>query len=203
MPNVANSPAARVDIEIGSGTDNAFASALKQQPRENHRHRIEHCSVVTDDILHRIKALGLVIVPHSYLWEHGDKMEAYGEWRWDWMHPARSLLDLGIPIAGHSDSPVSAADPLLRLQDMVTRQSAEGKVYGARQRIRVEEALRVWTLGGAYASFEEERKGSIAVGKLADFVVLSADPAQVKPDAIKNIAVETTAIGGRIVFERK
>ena len=182
---------------------NAFASALKQKPRENHRHRIEHCSVVTEDILRRIKALGLVIVPHCYIWEHGDKMEAYGEWRWDWMHPARSLLDLDIPIAGHSDSPVSAADPLLRMQDMVTRMSAEGKVYGARKRIRVEEALRAWTLGGAYASFEEDRKGSIAVGKLADFVILSADPTQVKLDAIKDIAVEMTAIGGRIVFARK
>src|SRR3954470_5288947 len=139
----------------------AFENALKQKPRANHRHRIEHCSVVTEDILRRIKALGLVIVPHSYIWEHGDKMEGYGSWRWDSMHPARSLLDLGIPMAGHSDSPVSAAEPLLRVQDMVTRTSAEGKVYGARQRVTAEEALRAWTLGGAYASFEEDRKGSI------------------------------------------
>ena len=179
---------------------NAFENALKQTPRANHRHRIEHCSVVTDSILRRIKALGLVIVPHSYIWEHGDKMEGYGEERWDWMHPARSLMDLGIPMAGHSDSPVSAADPLLRVQDLATRTSAEGKVYGARQRITVEEALRAWTLGGAYASFEEDRTGSIAVGKLADFVILSADPTTAKPETIRNIAVEATFIGGRKVF---
>jgi predicted amidohydrolase YtcJ len=113
------------------------------------------------------------------------------------------LLDLGIPIAGHSDSPVSAADPLLRIQDMVTRTSAEGKVYGAKQRITAEEALRSWTLGGAYASFEESHKGSIEPGKLADFVVLAADPIQVKPETIKDIAVEKTFIGGKAVFARE
>jgi predicted amidohydrolase YtcJ len=180
----------------------AFENALAQQPRPNHRHRIEHCSVVTEDLLRRIKKLELVVVPHSYIWEHGDKMENYGEWRWEWMHAARSMLDLGIPVAGHSDSPVSAADVLLRIQDMVTRTSAEGKVYGARQRITADEALRVWTLGGAYASFEEDRKGSIAPGKLADFVVLGANPTRVNPAAIKDIVVEKTFIGGRPVYER-
>jgi predicted amidohydrolase YtcJ len=180
----------------------AFENALKEQPRADHRHRIEHCSVVTAEILERIKELGLVIVPHSYIWEHGDKMEGYGAWRWDWMHPARSLLDRGIPMAGHSDDPVSVADPLLRMQDMVTRTSAEGKVYGARQRITVEEALRAWTLGGAFASFEEDQKGSITEGKLADFVVLSADPTRTESDRIKDIVVEKTVIGGKVVFER-
>jgi predicted amidohydrolase YtcJ len=158
---------------------------------------------VTEDLLRRIKKLGLIVVPHSYIWEHGDKMENYGAWRWDWMHAARSMLDLGIPIAGHSDSPVSVADPLLRLQDMVTRTSAEGKVYGAKQCITAEEALRAWTLGGAYAEFAEDRKGSIETGALADFVVLSADPAHVKSETIKDIIVEKTFIGGRSVFERR
>jgi predicted amidohydrolase YtcJ len=176
---------------------NAFEDALKQKPRADHRHRIEHCSVVTEALLQRIKKFGLVVVPHSYIWEHGDKMENYGAWRWNWMHPARSLIDLGIPMAGHSDDPVSLSDPLLRIQDMVTRTSAEGKVYGAKQRITVEEALRAWTLGGAFASFEEDREGSITGGKLADFVVLSADPTQVASERIRHIAVEKTFIGGK------
>lgn len=179
----------------------AFENALQQKPRTDHRHRIEHCSVVTEDLLRRIKKLNLVVVPHSYIWEHGDKMEAYGEWRWNWMHAARSMLDRGIPVAGHSDFPVSAADPLLRIQDMVTRTSAEGKVYGAKQRISAEEALRAWTLGGAYAEFAEERKGSIAPGKLADFVVLGADPTRVKPETVKDIVVEKTFIAGKAVFQ--
>ena len=180
---------------------NAFENALRQKPRANHRHRIEHCSVVTAALLQRIQKLGLVVVPHSYIWEHGDKMENYGAGRWDWMHPARSLIDLGIPMAGHSDDPVSVSEPLLRIQDMVTRTSAEGKVYGAKQRVTAEEALRAWTLGGAFASFEEDRKGSITVGKLADFVVLSADPTQVPSSRIKDIQVEKTVVNGRILFE--
>lgn len=181
----------------------AFEFAMKEKPRANHRHRIEHGSVVTQELLKRIQKLGLVVVPHSYIWEHGDKMENYGEWRWDWMHAARSMLDLGIPIAGHSDAPVSAAEPLLRVQDMVTRTSAEGKVYGAKQRITAEEALRVWTVGGAFAEFQEDQKGSIQTGMLADFVVLSADPTRVPPGTIKDIVVERTFIGGKLVFERK
>jgi predicted amidohydrolase YtcJ len=182
---------------------NAFAAALARSPRPNHRHRLEHCSVVNAAILERIKRLGLVVVPHSYVYEHGDKMENYGADRWDWMLPNRSLLDLGVPVAGHSDYPVSAADPLLRIQDMVMRRSAEGKVYGPKQRTTVEQALRVWTLGGAYASFEEDVKGSIERGKLADFVILAADPTRVEADRIKDIAVERTAIGGKVVFSRK
>lgn len=182
---------------------NAFEHALQQSPRTNHRHRIEHCSVVTEALLHRIKKLELVIVPHSYVWEHGDKMENYGAWRWDWMHPARSLLDLGIPMAGHSDDPVSVSDPLLRIQDMVTRTSAEGKVYGAKQRVAVEEALRAWTLGGAYAAFQEDHVGSVTTNKLADFVVLSDDPTRVPSDQIRHIAVEKTFVGGREVVQLK
>ena len=118
----------------------AFERALAQAPRPGHRHRIEHGSVLTAELLARIQAAGLVIAPHSYIWEHGDKMENYGAWRWDWMHPARALPDQGIPIAGNSDAPVSAAEPLLQIQAMVTRASAEGKVYGAsldtRRRLR-------------------------------------------------------------------
>jgi predicted amidohydrolase YtcJ len=83
---------------------------------------------------------------------------------------------------------------------MVTRTSAEGKVYGAKQRVTVEEALRAWTLGGAFASFAEDRTGSIAAGKLADFVVLSADLTKVRPESIREIQVEMTVIGGKVAF---
>jgi len=179
----------------------AFEKALARLPRPNHRHRIEHCSVVNPGILQRIKKLGLVLALHSYIWEHGDKMEAYGAKRWGMMHPNRSALDLRIPVAGNSDWGVSAADPLLRIQDLVSRKSAEGKVYGPEQRISAEEAIRVFTLGGAYASFEEEIKGSIEAGKLADFVILSADPTKSAPDATRRIHVDKTFVGGRIEYD--
>jgi predicted amidohydrolase YtcJ len=190
------------DREIDMVLD-AFEAALEQSPRENHRHRLEHCSVVNERIVRRIKQLGLVVAPQSYLYEHGDKMENFGAWRWDWMHPSRSLLDAGVPVAGTSDYPVSRAEPLLHLQDMVTRTSAEGKVYGLRQRTTLEQALAVWTIGGAFASFEERVKGSIEPGKRADFVVLEADPARVDPLAIKDIAVEMTVIDGIVVYRRQ
>jgi len=181
---------------------NAYEKALQAKPREDHRHRIEHCSVVSERILDRIQQLGIVLAPHSYVYEHGDKMEAYGPGRWDMMHPNRSAIDRGIPIAGNSDSPVSKAHPLLRIQSMVTRRSAEGKVYGAKQRVTVEQAIRAWTLGSAFASFEEKIKGSITVGKLADVVVLASDPRIVPAERLGQVKVDLTVIGGKIVFDR-
>ena len=180
----------------------ALERALKRRPRPDHRHRIEHCSVVNPRILERIKKLGVVLALHSYVYEHGDKMEAYGEHRWNMMHPNRTAIKMGIPVAGTSDYGVSAADPLLRIQSMVTRKSAEGKVYGPEQRVSVEDAIRIWTLGSAYASFEENIKGSIEVGKLADFVLLSDDPTRVPPDRIKDVQIEKTVIDGRVVYSR-
>ena len=189
------------DREIDMVLD-AFEKALRKLPKEDPRFRIEHCSVVNPRILKRIKDLGVVIVLHSYIYEHGDKHEEYGEKRWNWMHPNGSAVELGIPVAGSSDWSVSQAIPLLRIQSMVTRTSAEGKVYGPKQKVTAEEAIRIWTMGSAYASFEEDIKGSIEVGKLADFVILSADPTKVDPFTIKDIKVEKTIIGGKIAYKR-
>jgi predicted amidohydrolase YtcJ len=179
----------------------AFERVLTEAPRADHRHRIEHCSVVTPELLSRIEKLKLAVAPHSYVFEHGDKMDAYGPARWDWMHPNKSLLDLGVIVAGNSDYPVSAALPLLRIQDLVERKSRSGKVYGARQCITAEEALAVWTIGSAQAGFQEGRIGSLEVGKLADFVVLSADPLAVESGKIHEIIVEETYVGGKLRWE--
>ncbi len=124
----------------------------------------------------------MILVFHSYMWEHGDKLASYGEKRLAMIHPYRTAIDMGIHVAGHSDSTVSAADPLLRIQDMVTRKGENGMGYGVNQRVTVEEAIKVWTLDGAYATFEEQDKGSITPGKLADFAVLRKDPRKVPPD---------------------
>jgi predicted amidohydrolase YtcJ len=189
------------DREIDMVLD-AIEKALQKLPRSDHRHRIEHCSVVNPGILDRVKSLGVVLALHSYVYDHGDKMEDYGPKRWPMMHPNRSAVEMGIVVAGNSDSPVSAAEPLLRIQSMVTRKTAEGKVYGPEQKVSVETAIRIWTMGSAHASFEEDIKGSIEVGKLADFVVLSQDPTETPPDRIKDINVERTYVGGRLAFVR-
>jgi predicted amidohydrolase YtcJ len=180
----------------------AIEQAQARMPRPDARHRIEHCSVVRQDLLERIKRDGVVIVPHSYEWEHGDKLASYGEKRWEWMFPNKRGIDMGIPVAGHSDSPISAADPMLRIQCLLMRTSAEGIVIAASQRMSAAAALRIWTVGGAYATFEEKTKGTIAVGMLADFVVLSADPTTTTHAAIKDICVEQTILGGKTVYDR-
>ena len=180
----------------------AFENAQREFPRPDARYRIEHCSVITPELLARIKKQNVVIVPHSYEWEHGDKEEAYGAWRWDYMHPNGSALKLGIPFAGHSDYPVSAADPMLRIQCMVTRLSAEGKVYGAKQRVSPAAALAAWTTGSAFAEFTESQKGQIKAGMLADFIVLDQNPLKVKPDTLRTVQVLQTFVGGKRVFNR-
>jgi predicted amidohydrolase YtcJ len=178
----------------------AYENAVRARPRADHRHRIEHCSVVTAELLGRIKKLGVVVAPHSYEVEHGRNMEAYGAERWGWMHANRSMIEMGIPVAANSDFPVSAADPLMRIESTVTRRcDADGKVYGAKQRTSAEQALAAWTRGGAFAAFEENVRGSLEPGKQADFVILSADPTTVAARAIRTIEVEATVVGGRVV----
>ena len=179
----------------------AIERAQARNPRPDARHRIEHASVMSQALLDRAKKDGVILVFHSYMWEHGDKLESYGDARLRMVHAYRSAIDMGIPVAGHSDSTVSAADPLLRIQDMVTRKGQNGKVYGGNQRVTVEEAIKVWTLDGAYATFEQNLKGSITPGKLADFAVLRRDPRKVDPNSIKDIVVDSTYVGGERVWQ--
>jgi predicted amidohydrolase YtcJ len=179
----------------------AIERAQAKNPRPDARHRIEHASVMNQSMLERAKKAGVILVFHSYMWEHGDKLASFGEKRLAMIHPYRTAIDMGIHVAGHSDSTVSAADPLLRIQDMVTRKGENGVGYGVNQRVTVEEAIKVWTLDGAYATFEEHDKGSIAPGKLADFAVLRKDPRKVPPDNIKDIIVDATYIGGKNAWQ--
>ena len=180
---------------------NSIETVQQAMPRPNARHRIEHCSVTNDTLLRRIKKADIVVVLHSYIYEHGDKMLVYGPLRWKMMHPNRTVLEMGIPAAQHSDSPISAAMPLLRMQSLATRTSAEGIVIGENQRISAEQALQLWTQGGAYASLEENAKGTLEPGKAADLVILSQDPTQTDPFKLKDIKVFKTVIDGKTVFE--
>ena len=196
-------------IEIHANGDNAidmvltaYEKTLRDFPRTDPRHRIAHCTVVTPELLERIKKLGVVALPFStYVWEHGEKMAPYGE-RIESMFAHRSFLDYGIPVGGSSDNPCGMQDVLTAIQAMVTRKSSEGLPIGLSQRVSVAEALKIYTLGGAYASFEENEKGTLEPGKLADMVFLSKDPLSVPPEEIRNIEVEKTVLGGRTVFTR-
>jgi predicted amidohydrolase YtcJ len=180
---------------------NAYERALTGWQGQNPRFRIEHCSLVNDDILKRIKATGTIPAPfYTYAHYHGNKWLDYGEERMQWMFAHRSFLDYGIPVAPASDFTPGPYEPLMALQSMVTRKDVAGRVWGERQRITAAEALRICTVNGAYASFEEDEKGSLTPGKLADFVLLDDDPLSVDSDAIKDINIVATYLGGRQTF---
>lgn len=185
-------------------TLDGFEKALQSLPRKDHRHRLEHCTVVNREILKRMKKLKLLAVPFgSYIHHHGEKMiPYYGPERVEMMFAHRSFLDYGIPVSGSSDNPCGPYEPLLAMQSCVTRKSAAGEVLAAKQRISPEEALYLYTMASAYASFEENIKGSIEPGKLADLVVLGEDPRRVNPEEIKDIPVEMTMVGGEVKYAK-
>ena len=180
----------------------AYERAQAAHPRPDPRHRIEHCTLVNPDLLTRMKALGCVATPFcTYVYYHGEKMPFYGEERLRWMFAQRSFLDYGIISTGATDYPPGPFEPLMGIQSCVTRTDSEGRVWGENQRVTVEEALRIYTWHGAYAGFEENLKGSIEPGKLADLTILAADPTQVDPLTIKDIPVTMTVVGGKAVYE--
>jgi len=199
----------RIQINCHANGDVAIGMMMKaveraQQlfPVQDARPKITHCTLINDDLLRRIKALGAVPMPFtSYAYYNADKFHFYGE---EFMRHAmafRSFLDAGIPVAAGSDFYPGPFAPLMGMQGMVTRTGWNGEKWGLNQRITVDEALQVMTLNGAHASHEEAIKGSITSGKLADFVVLSADPHTVSPDTIKDIKVLRTVTGGATVYQ--
>ena len=192
----ANGDAA-IDITL-----RVYERLQRELPRRDPRFRIEHCTVVNDSLVERIRALGVIPTPFStYVYFHGEKMREYGAERLKRMFAVRSFLDAGIRVTQNSDYPPGPFEPMMALQSSVTRTDMKGNVWGANQRITVEEAIRVGTINGAYASFEESQKGSIEPGKLADLVVLGRDPFKEDPKALINIPVERTMVGGRWVYE--
>lgn len=184
-------------------TLDAYEKALKAYPRKNSRHRLEHGTVVNPKILAKIKRLGVIVLPFGpYIYYHGEKMKYYGTKRLSMMFAHRSFLNMGIPIGGSSDHTCAPWSPLIGIQSCVTRKSHTGEVLGPEQRVSPEEAIWIYTMGSAYTSFEENIKGSIKVGKLADLVLLDKDPTKVDPDTIKDIPITATIVGGEFVYEK-
>ena len=181
----------------------AYEKVLAKYPRPDTRHRIEHCSLVNPDLLRRIKAIGAIPTPFwTYAHYHGEKWKEYGAEKMQWMFAHKSFLDTGIPVPGASDYGPGPFEPLMAIQSMVTRKDFSGNVWGDRQRVTVDEALRIATINGAFASHEERLKGSITAGKLADFVMLEKDPHDVPADEIKHIKILQTVVGGETVYPK-
>lgn len=178
-------------------TLSAFEKVLKKKPRKDFRHRLEHASVLNKQLIRRLRRLGLIacVQPHFVISDFWVESRL-GAARARWTYPFKTLIENGVLLAGGSDCPVEPVSPLLGVYALVARESFP------EERVSVEEALRVYTVNAAFASFEEDVKGSIEVGKLADFAVLSHDPFVVKPEKIRDITVEMTIVGGKIVYSK-
>ncbi|HLG99061.1 MAG TPA: amidohydrolase [Bryobacteraceae bacterium] len=180
----------------------AVERAQKLFPRTDARPKITHCTLINDDLVRRMKALGAVPAAFtSYAYYNSDKFHFYGEELMKRCMAYRTFLDAGIVAAAGSDFSPGPFDPRMAIQGMVTRTGWNGETWGANQRVSVEEALRINTINGAYNSHEEAIKGSITPGKLADFVVLSDDLFGVSPDKIKDLEIVRTVVAGKTVYQ--
>ena len=171
---------------------------LNEFPREDHRHRIEHASSLTPDVIKDMKRLGIIascqppFINSEYTW----LCKRLGEERCKQAYPMKSLVDEGVIIASGSDCPIESPDVILGLHALVTRND-----FIPEECISMEEALKTYTINGAYAAFQEDIKGSIEVGKLADLVILDRNPLEVTKDTIKEIKVLKTIIRGKVVYD--
>lgn len=182
----------------------AFERAQKAYPVADARPKITHCTLINDSILRRMKALDAIpSMFTTYAYYNTDKFPFYGEELMKRSMAFRSMLDAGIHAAAGSDFSPGPFAPLMGIQGMVTRKGWDNTTWGLNQRVTVEEAIRINSLNGAYASFEEKIKGSIAAGKLADFVILEKDPHDVDPDTIKDIKIARTVVGGKTMYPKE
>lgn len=181
----------------------AYEEAQTANPRPDSRHRIEHCSIVDDRILGRIRDLGAVPIPGTSFLRHF--RDAYvnnlGEWRIGQAYGMRSFARFGITAAASSDAPVVPINPLAGVQTMMTRRDILGRPCNLEEALSLEDALRAYTVNGAYASFEEGIKGTLIPGLLGDVTVFETDLAMVDPNELAGVKVAYTIAEGNVVHE--
>jgi predicted amidohydrolase YtcJ len=209
---VGRTHAAGVQVAVHTNGDaaidvalDAIERAIASGPPRDHRHRLEHVQTVREDQLDRLAAaqiLPSVFVNHVYYWGDRHRDRFLGPERAARISPLRSIVDRGLPFGLHCDCPVTPVDPLFTMSAAVNRLTSGGHELGPEQRITAEEALRGYTSDAARFSFEEHAKGTVEAGKLADLVVLDADPCTVEPEAIADIPVRHTIVGGEIRYSR-
>jgi hypothetical protein len=176
----------------------AYKAALVAYPRDDHRHRIEHCEVIREDQIQRAQRLGVALAiqpPFNHYWPHTEYYSLLGEERAWKADPVRTLMRPGLLVAGGSDSTVTPLGPLIGVHAAVNHSNPA-------ERVSVEEGLQLYTVNAARIAFQEADRGSLEVGKLGDLVVLADDLRTVAPEAIADIPVEMTVVGGEIVYSR-
>jgi hypothetical protein len=186
----------------------AFEKAMTGFPRPSLRHRIIHYCLIDQGILQRTKDLGVTVdIQPPFVPLNGQWVERLiGKERSVRTYPWKTILNFGIPCVGSSDCPITPIEPLVGIWAAVTRHAYytnDSGVFMPQEAISAEDALRLYTLGSAYGDFDENNKGSLEVGKFADVVILGEDLYKVDPNRIKDISVEMTIVGGRIVYDKK
>lgn len=180
-----------------------FAEAQSRWPRPRARHRVEHAGVTSDAQVARFAQLGVTPIPQPrFLHDIGDSMAAaMGEGRTPMLYRHRSFLRAGCRVPGSSDRPVADGRPLAGMSSMMLRRTSGGKTIGPQEAVDAATALRAYTLDAAWIAGEEERRGSITPGKLADLVVLEEDPLTREPERLPDLRVLATIRGGRATHD--
>ncbi|MFX0025910.1 MAG: amidohydrolase [Candidatus Hermodarchaeota archaeon] len=177
---------------------NLYKRLLEEFPRENHRHRIEHASMLTSDVLNDMRKYGIIascqppFINSEYMWLE----KRLGKERCKYTYPFKSIIDAGVMLVSGSDCPIEDPSPILGIHALVTRNN-----FIPEQCISIEEAIKTYTINAAYAAFEESIKGTIEVGKLADFVILDKNPLELPKDRIRDIQIMETIIRGKTVYK--
>ena len=175
--------------------------ALLQHPSNDHRFTLQHCQLANSSQFRRMEKLGLCVnlfANHLYYWGEEHYGKTVGPERAERMNSCKTALDNNVPLAIHSDAPVTPLGPLFTAWCAINRQTISGRILGESERISIDQALRAITLGAAYTLKLDSEIGSIEVGKKADFAVLEDDPYDVSPEKIKDIKVWGTVQNGRI-----
>lgn len=181
----------------------AIREAQLQYPRQDARHRIEHAQSVREDQLDRIKELGITpsfFNDHVYYYGDDHRDIYLGEDRARRISPLKSAVEKGIRFSLHNDTPITPANPLHLVHVAVNRLTSSGRELGPEYRITPYQALRAITIDAAWQAFEEQDKGSLEIGKLADLVILSDNPLTADPSKLEDISILQTIIGGLVVF---
>lgn len=175
---------------------------VEAYPRENHRHRVEHLGVCPPDLQQKARDLQVIpILNPSFPYEFGESyLLNYGE-RTNYMYAAKDLINQGVAVAAGSDAPITTVNPFVGIYMAMTRTTKKGTAFGQQQQVTLMDALRMYTINAASSSFDENKKGSIEVGKLADLAILDRSLLNCPIEEIPKIRAEMTLLDGEIVYQ--
>ncbi len=209
IATVAHFHAAGFRIHIHANGDEAIElaldgleAALEKHPRLDHRHTLQHCQMADGTQFRRMARLGVcanLFANHIYYWGDIHHDTTMGPDRAARINGCATALNHGVPLAIHSDAPITPLGPLFTAWCAVNRVTASGRILGAAESLTVPQALHAITLGAAFTLGLDDRVGSIESGKFADFCVLQENPLAVPPMALKDVPIAATVLGGRVL----